>query len=180
MPDRYIPLCSRVIGDFYIAFEPHSHSLNIYLHRLEPEIEGSKGDSTIPVHNQHIDQPASMVLIGYLKVTYSQASKPGESDDDPHEITLGLDAVYISDFQIYFNYQDLKLAVPIIIVLRDTLAIQGYRLLSAHIFKNERSYAKLRHTYIDRCGATVRREYSDYIMIEWRLNAEDDAERRIE
>jgi len=165
IPEGYIPLFSRAIGEFYIAFEPQSHSLNMYMRAVEPSV------STV------IDQPLAMVLIGYLKVTYSQASKPSESEDDPYEITSGLDAVYISDFQIYFNYQDLKLAVPVITALRDTLAAQGYRLLSAHLFKNERSYAKLRHTYIDRCGATIRREYSDYLIIEWRLNSEDDIER---
>ncbi|WIM40194.1 hypothetical protein PO903_04695 [Paenibacillus sp. PK4536] len=168
IPDGYIPLSSSEIGEFYIAFEPHSHSFNIYVRAVEP--------SATPAIDQP-ESPVSMVLIGYLKVTYSQASKPTESDDDPHEITQGLDAVYISDFQIYFNYQDLKLAVPVITVLRDTLTTQGYRLLSAHLFKSERSYAKLRHTYIDRCGATIRREYSDYLIIEWRLNPEEHSER---
>lgn len=168
IPEGYIPLCSRVIGDFYIAFEPHSHSLNIYLRLLEPTSNIMKAPSQ--------NQSSSMLLMGYLKVTYSQASKPTESEDDPHEIKQGLDAVYISDFQIYFNYQDLKLAVPVITVLRDTLATQGYRLLSAHIFKNERSYAKLRHTYIKRCGAHIRREYSDYVIIEWRLDQVNDIE----
>lgn len=179
MPEGYIQLCSRAIGDFYIAFEPHSHSLNIYLRTLESAIAGSNDTSTDQSNSKCIDKPASMLLIGYLKVTYSQASKPTESEDDPHEIMPGLDAVYISDFQIYFNYQDLKLAVPVITLLRDTLSAEGYRLLSAHIFKNERSYAKLRHTYIERCGATIRREYSDYVMIEWKLNPAEDADRSI-
>lgn len=150
IPSGYIQLSSDKIGHFYIAFEPHSHSLNIYLPQR--------------------DQAESLLLIGYLKVTYSRSSRPSESDNDPDEIVDGLDAVYISDFQIYFNYQDLKLAVPVITLLRDTLSNQGYRLLSAHLFKNERSYAKLRHTYIERCGAHIRREYSDYLIIEWLFN----------
>lgn len=179
MLDGYIPLCSRVIGDFYIAFEPHSHSLNIYMHRPEPAIQVSTDSSKIVSDDQSTVPPASMLLIGYLKVTYSQAAKPTESEDDPSEKGCGLDAVYISDFQIYFNYQDLKLAVPVITLLRDTLSAEGYRLLAAHIFKNERSYAKLHHTYIERCGATIRREYSDYVIIEWQWNPADDADRRI-
>ncbi|QSF43299.1 GNAT family N-acetyltransferase [Paenibacillus tianjinensis] len=115
-----------------------------------------------------IDEEGHKENIGYLKVTYSNSSRPSESDSDPTIITNGLDAIYISNFYIDEKYRDNGIATKVLSVFLDKAKLDGYKLITGRLHKNE-FFDKLKYLYLEKFKANERMDLETYLIFEWKF-----------
>jgi len=132
--------------EVYFEFKSNSHSIDIFI----------------------IDEVGDREEIGYLSVTYSKSKNPSEFDDDPETITEELDAIYISNFQLAGQYRGVGIASIIISGLLEKAKKDKYNLVSLHLFRDA-FFDKLNYLYSSKFGATLRADYGEYIILEWKF-----------